>query len=154
MKYSSSNLFLKSYYQFFYLSHEGGSIRAYSVPVSFLALARTLSLNTKLIVYVTARSFLNSLSIFFFYRLRVLYIKKSHAWTHSFIQVLLRSRMTSRETFCFFWWSIITRRAVCVRPHASHMFRGALHFRGIDQMVLPLSSPDASCRSRIGLLLY
>ena len=66
----------------FYLSHERGSIRAYLMPVSFLALARTLSLNSNLIVYVTTRSFLDSHSIFLFRSLKsLIYQEKSSVST-------------------------------------------------------------------------
>ena len=34
------------------------------------------------------------------------------------------------------------------------MFRGALHFRGIDHVVVPLSSMDDSRRSRIVLTIF
>ena len=40
-----------------------------------------------------------------------------------------------------------------VCPHAFHMVWGALHFRVITHVVIPLSSLYASCRSHVGLLL-
>jgi hypothetical protein len=51
--------------QVFYLSQMRRSIRAYSMPASFLALARTLSHCTDIIVSETMQSFLDLLQYFF-----------------------------------------------------------------------------------------
>jgi hypothetical protein len=46
------------------------------MPVSFLALARTLSLSTDILVSVTTRSFLDSLQYFLFRSLKILNSKE------------------------------------------------------------------------------
>ena len=56
----------------FFLTHLRGSIRAYSMPVSFLALARTLSLITHILIPVTMRLFLESQQYFIIGSLKIL----------------------------------------------------------------------------------
>ena len=56
----------------FYFSHLRGNIRAYSMPVSFLALARTLLCSTDILISATMWSSLDSLQYFVLWLLEIL----------------------------------------------------------------------------------
>ena len=60
--------------------------------------------------------------------------------------------MISCETFCFIFCSLLTPCSF-LHPHASQMFWDASHFCAINHVLVPLSLPYASHRSRIGSLM-
>jgi hypothetical protein len=134
-----------------------GSIMMYWLHASFLAVSRSLSSSTG-VVPLTTWSFLVLLQFFLLGSLDSLTQRKLRVsaicqwgtfaiaiYWHETFHVFIRSFMLMQ----LFTPHIISRAPPCF----SHGL-GCLHFRRINHVVVPLSSPDASCRSRIGLFCW
>ena len=85
-------------------------------------------------------------SIFYWDCSIFLILKKSSAYVHTVMEVLLQSLLTMCKTFCFLIWSVITPCPFLrVPPCFSHVL-GCVALCGIDHVVVHLSSIDASCK--------
>jgi hypothetical protein len=145
-----------------------GSTRTYWMPVSFLALARTLSRSIRMltawcagviiVVPVMTWSFLYSLQYFLLQLLnflnaqRKLHMNALRFWGIFAIIIPGKKRSISLPRV-FRLCNNFLRMWSHARPHASHMVWGASHFCGIAHVVSLLSLTHASHRICIGSLL-